>query len=115
MCKKKTFAPDRTEEEELNEPLPSFVSPLASRGEQLEEKPEDRKKLVGARRLEWRTPPLWGIRDSAPYLHDGRAATLDQAIAFHRGEADRSSDLYFELNAEEREQVRAFLHSLAAP
>ena len=22
---------------------------------------------------EWRTPPLWGYRDSGPYLHDGRA------------------------------------------
>src|SRR5262249_50924591 len=22
---------------------------------------------------EWRTPPLWGVADSAPYLHDGRA------------------------------------------
>ncbi len=21
---------------------------------------------------EWRTPPLWGLRNSAPYLHDGR-------------------------------------------
>src|SRR5262249_48305510 len=29
---------------------------------------------------EWRTPPLWGLRDSAPYLHDGRAQTLDDAI-----------------------------------
>ena len=28
---------------------------------------------------EWRTPPLWGLRDSGPYLHDGRAATIDQA------------------------------------
>src|SRR5262249_46194653 len=24
---------------------------------------------------EWRTPPLWGVADSAPYLHDRRAAT----------------------------------------
>jgi len=28
-----------------------------------------------ARPDEWRTPPLWGVADSAPYLHDGRAAT----------------------------------------
>jgi CxxC motif-containing protein (DUF1111 family) len=25
---------------------------------------------------EWRTPPLWGVAESAPYLHDGRALTL---------------------------------------
>ncbi len=42
-----------------------------------------------ASRREWRTPPLWGIRDSDPYLHDGRAETLEQAIALHEGEAGR--------------------------
>ena len=26
----------------------------------------------GASKQEWRTPPLWGFRDSGPYLHDGR-------------------------------------------
>src|SRR5262249_3437613 len=35
----------------------------------------------GAARREWRTAPLWGLRDSAPYLHDGPAETLEQAIA----------------------------------
>ena len=36
---------------------------------------------------EWRTPPLWGVRDSAPYMHDGRAETLLEAISMHDGEA----------------------------
>src|SRR5262245_59501110 len=36
-----------------------------------------------ARPDEWRTPPLWGVADSAPYLHDGRAATLEEAITLH--------------------------------
>ena len=27
---------------------------------------------------EWRTPPLWGVADSAPYLHDGSARTLEE-------------------------------------
>src|SRR4029078_2651726 len=31
------------------------------------------------------TPPLWGIADSAPYLHDGRAPTLGDAILAHAG------------------------------
>ena len=26
---------------------------------------------------EWKTPPLWGVADSAPYLHDGSAPTLE--------------------------------------
>jgi len=28
---------------------------------------------------EFRTPPLWGLRFSAPYLHDGRAGTPEEA------------------------------------
>ena len=35
---------------------------------------------------EWRTPPLWGLRDSAPYLHDGRAPTIAEAITLHGGQ-----------------------------
>ena len=34
---------------------------------------------------EWRTPPLWGVADSAPYMHDGRANTLSDAIELHGG------------------------------
>ena len=37
---------------------------------------------------EWRTPPLWGVADSPPYLHDGRAYTLEDAIRLHDGEAE---------------------------
>jgi hypothetical protein len=44
-----------------------------------------------ASRQEWRTPPLWGIRDSGPYLHDGRATTFEQAIAIHGGEGQASA------------------------
>src|SRR4029078_721212 len=65
-----------------------------------------------ASRREWRTPPLWGVRDSGPYLHDGRAETLEQAIALHHGEASSSGTLSFELQRSEREAVLAFLKSL---
>jgi CxxC motif-containing protein (DUF1111 family) len=68
-----------------------------------------------ASRREWRTPPLWGIRDSAPYLHDGRAETLEQAIAFHDGEAQKTRDRYFRLKPDERLVVQSFLKSLVAP
>ena len=42
---------------------------------------------------EWRTPPLWGFRDSAPYLHDGRARNLVEAVCSTaaRGNARRPS------------------------
>jgi CxxC motif-containing protein (DUF1111 family) len=68
-----------------------------------------------ASRFEWRTPPLWGFRDSAPYLHDGRARTLEQAVVMHGGESTRVTQKFFKLKAKERGQLEAFLKSLAAP
>jgi CxxC motif-containing protein (DUF1111 family) len=64
---------------------------------------------------EWRTPPLWGVRDSAPYLHDGRADTLEAAIAQHGGEADRSRTKFAALKFDERHKLLAFLKTLVAP
>ena len=77
--------------------------------------PDQQKKLTGATRQEWRTTPLWGVRDSAPYLHDGRAATLAQAIAMHGGEAQTSTQKFFALSDAERFQVISFMKSLIAP
>lgn len=48
---------------------------------------------------EWRTPPLWGIGlsqtvlPSSGYLHDGRARSLEEAILWHGGEAERSREI----------------------
>jgi CxxC motif-containing protein (DUF1111 family) len=61
---------------------------------------------------EFRTAPLAGVAFSAPYLHDGRAATLDAAILAHGGEAMRARDGFAALPAAQRAQVRAFLNSL---
>ena len=36
---------------------------------------------------EFTTARLWGVADTAPYLHDGRAMTLREAIMVHGGEA----------------------------
>jgi CxxC motif-containing protein (DUF1111 family) len=69
----------------------------------------------GAMRSEWRTPPLWGFRDSGPYLHDGRAQTLEQAVAMHGGQGTASARKFFELSPRERLQVEALLKSLVAP
>ena len=68
-----------------------------------------------ARKKEWRTPPLWGVRDSGPYLHDGRAQTVEQAVAFHGGQGTASAQKYFMLSPTERLQLEAFLKSLVAP
>jgi CxxC motif-containing protein (DUF1111 family) len=80
-----------------------------------QQRPIKRPTSGPASRFEWRTPPLWGFRDSAPYLHDGRARTLDQAIAFHGGESAEIAQGFFKLKAKERQQIEAFLKSLTAP
>jgi CxxC motif-containing protein (DUF1111 family) len=65
---------------------------------------------------EFRTPPLWGVADSAPYLHDGSADTLEEAILAHDGQAALSKRLYRDrISAERRRQILAFLESLRAP
>jgi CxxC motif-containing protein (DUF1111 family)/cytochrome c553 len=81
----------------------------------------------------WRTPPLWtiglcdevaaGFQDDqtlnpAPnngpchYLHDGRAATLLEAVLWHGGEADAVKKRVLALSAADRTALVAFLKSL---
>jgi CxxC motif-containing protein (DUF1111 family) len=64
---------------------------------------------------EWRTPPLWGVADSAPYLHDGRAATLADAIKLHAGQASSSANRFAGLSDVQQEELIAFLNTLRAP
>jgi RNA polymerase sigma factor (sigma-70 family) len=64
---------------------------------------------------EWRTPPLWGFRDSGPYLHDGRAETLEEAVALHGGQGGKSAKGFFSLPPEGRSAIETFLKSLVAP
>ena len=61
---------------------------------------------------EMRTAPLWGVGSSAPYLHDGRARNLDEAVRAHDGEATPSRNRYSRLSAMQRSQLMAFLESL---
>jgi CxxC motif-containing protein (DUF1111 family) len=64
---------------------------------------------------EWRTPPLWGVADSAPYMHDGRAKTLKEAIEMHGGQGAGAAKRFERLSAEQQGQVVAFLNNLRAP
>ena len=61
---------------------------------------------------EFRTAPLWGARASAPYLHDGRAPTIEEAIALHAGEATRARDRYRALAPGDREALVLYVESL---
>lgn len=65
-----------------------------------------------ARPNEWRTPPLWGIATSAPYMHDGRSPTLEQAILEHGGEAESSASKFNRLSDAQKNQLIKYLQSL---
>ena len=64
---------------------------------------------------EWKTPPLWGVADTAPYWHDGSAPTLRDAIKKHEKEGKPSADGFERLVAEQQGQLIAFLSTLRAP
>ncbi len=58
------------------------------------------------------TRPLWGLADTGPWLHDGRAATLDDAILLHGGEAQDERDAFERLPPGAKAELRVFLTSL---
>ncbi len=64
---------------------------------------------------EWKTPALWGVADSAPYMHDGSAATLRAAILKHGGDARIVREKYQRLGASDQAALVAFLETLKAP
>jgi len=61
---------------------------------------------------EIRTPALWGLRFRRPLLHDGSAATIEDAITRHGGEAGLAIQGYYQGTADERAALLAFLRSL---
>jgi cytochrome c peroxidase len=67
------------------------------------------------RNSEFITAKLWGVADTAPYLHDGRALTLLEAIRFHGGEAQNARDRFLALPADNQAALIAFLKTLRNP
>lgn len=67
---------------------------------------------------EWRTATLWGIglfekTNGIPYyLHDGRARTIEEAILWHGGEAQKSRDAFMQLSKTDRDALIKFIRSL---
>lgn len=67
---------------------------------------------------EWRTAPLWGLGLRAPnddnsrLLHDGRAASVHEAILWHGGEAQAVRRAYAQLPAHQQQQLTQFLKAL---
>ena len=58
------------------------------------------------------TPRLWGVADSGPYLHDGRAPSFDFAIAGHAGEGAVARAAFEAVPLAERGPLRVYLMSL---
>ena len=63
---------------------------------------------------EWRTPPLWGVADSAPYFHDGGSPTLEKAVLKHHGDAENVTVAYQHLGSVDQAAIIAFLKTLRA-
>jgi CxxC motif-containing protein (DUF1111 family) len=61
---------------------------------------------------EFRTPALWGLRLRRPLLHDGSAATIEEAILRHGQEAELARRGYVQLREIDRAGLLAFLRSL---
>lgn len=59
----------------------------------------------------FRTPPLWGLSSSAPYMHDGQATSIESAIARHGGEARSARDSVEALTVADRALLLAYLEN----
>jgi CxxC motif-containing protein (DUF1111 family) len=91
-----------------------FVAP-GGRSAYVQATPELETPAERARPEEWRTPPLWGAADSAPYFHDGGSPTLRDAIHRHGGGAAPVTRAFKALNAADQDAIVAFLGTLRAP
>lgn len=58
------------------------------------------------------TEPLWGVGTSAPYGHDGRSPSIEDAILRHGGEAQTQRDAFNGLSRASKNMVLSFLGSL---
>lgn len=75
---------------------------------------------VAAKPQGFKTPTLWGIAATAPYFHDGSAATLAEVVDFYDAGFSQRGDVDPEmrglgLSAQEKSDLVAYLQSLTAP
>jgi hypothetical protein len=70
---------------------------------------DDKIQQGGATGAEWRTAPLTVLRFRPRYLHDGRAATLRDAVLAHGGEAQIVRDRFLESDDADRDALYSFL------
>jgi Di-haem oxidoreductase, putative peroxidase len=58
------------------------------------------------------TPELWGVGSTGPWLHDGRASTLREAILLHGAASQGERDAFDALSRADQGNVIAFLRNL---
>lgn len=61
---------------------------------------------------QFKTAPLWGLSRRLFFLHDGRAKSIEEAIANHEGESQRARYRYLNLRPSDRDALLSFLKSL---
>ncbi len=61
---------------------------------------------------QWLTRKLWGFANEPPFLHNGRATLISEAILAHGGEAQASRDAFANLPDDDRAAVVEFLKTL---
>src|SRR5262249_34240421 len=67
---------------------------------------------VGTGASTFLTENLWGVGTTAPYMHDGRATTLTEAIQEHGGEGASSRAAFLALPTAAQADLIAFLDNL---
>lgn len=77
--------------------------------ESIDEPSSDAPNGVGA--STFGTKELWGVGCTGPWLHDGRATTLTDAISYHGGEAAQSRTAFKALDAAGKHALFAFLYN----
>jgi hypothetical protein len=70
---------------------------------------DDHVPMGSAAGNEWRTMPLWRISERGRFLHDGRASTIDAAVAAHGGQAAASAAAFGALDAASHQALLDFL------
>ena len=67
---------------------------------------------------EFLTRPLWGVGDTGPWLHDGRAQSPKEAILLHESDGSEANDVieaFRKLSSDDQEAIVKFLMSLRLP
>ncbi|MBT5706416.1 MAG: hypothetical protein HOI66_08855 [Verrucomicrobia bacterium] len=69
---------------------------------------------VFVERRHYLTRPLWGVADSGPWMHDGRAFDLRSAIMWHKSDGSEANDVvtaYESLSESDQQALLTFLES----